>query len=172
MNSSTISFAILLVILTILGFNLVYYLQKTGRWIFSTSQPIAKETAGVLKTVGDTALGAVEGGIEGTIQGAIQGGRRGIGISSKLDESPDQVIQNARESIYLGSYLPHRNELKSLPESKRESEIGKDGYCLIGQEGMDGIPRRACVRVGVNDKCMSNKIYPTMEVCINPSLRA
>ena len=172
MNLTTISIAILLVILTILGFNLVYYLQKTGQFVFATSAPIAKETAGIVKTIGETGLGAVEGGIEGTVQGAIRGSQRGIGIASKLNHSPDQMIQDARNSIYIGSYLPHRNELKSLPENKRESEIGKDGYCLIGQEGMDGIPRRACIRVGVNDRCMSNKIYPTMEVCINPALRA
>lgn len=159
--NSALTLAIFLVILMILGFNGFAYLKRAGYFAFSTSETI-------VKTVGGTALGAVEGVVQGGVQGAIHSAQSEIGI----EQSPDDVVQSARESIQLTSYLPHRNELKKHAESKRESELGKDGYCLIGQDGMDGIPRRACVRVGINDKCLSNKLYPTMDVCINPSLRA
>lgn len=159
--------SILLVIFIILGFNIFHYFQIVGKTTTSIAKPVYEEGKQLTKTIGETALGAVEGGIQGTIQGAVRGGQQALDI----DQSPDEMVQNARESIYISSYLPHRNELKKLPETKRESEIGKDGYCLIGQEGMDGVPRRACVRVGINDRCMSNKIYPTMDICVNPSLR-
>lgn len=159
--NTALTLAIFLVILMILGLNVFTYLKRAGYFAFSTSETIAK-------TVGGTTLGAVEGVVQGGVQGAIRSAQSEIGI----EQSPDDVVQSARESIQLTSYLPHRNELKKQRESKRESELGKDGYCLIGQDGMDGIPRRACVRVGINDKCLSNKLYPTMDVCINPSLRA
>lgn len=159
--NTALTLAIFLVILMILGFNGFTYLKRTGYLVFSN-------TENVVKTVGGTTLGAVEGAVQGGVQGAVHSAQSEIGI----EQSPDDVVQSARESIQLTSYLPHRNELKTQRESKRESELGKDGYCLIGQDGMDGIPRRACVRVGMNDKCLSNKIYPTMDVCINPSLRA
>ena len=44
---------------------------------------------------------------------------------------------------------------------------GKAGFCYIGEE--NGI--RSCVKVSQSDVCMSGKIYPSRETCINPSLR-
>ena len=158
--NNALTLAIFLVILIILGFNVFAYLKRAGYFVFST-------TEGAVKTVGGTALGTLEGGVQGAVQGAVHAAQTELGV----ERSPDDVVQSARDSIQLTSYLPHRNELKKMSESKRESELGKDGYCLIGQDGMDGYPRRACVRVGINDRCLSNKIYPTMDICVNPSLR-
>jgi len=44
----------------------------------------------------------------------------------------------------------------------------KAGWCFVGEER--GF--RNCVEVGENDKCLSGDIFPTSQVCINPSLRA
>ena len=44
---------------------------------------------------------------------------------------------------------------------------GKAGWCYVGEE--KGF--RSCAEVGVNDTCMSGDIFPTQEICINPSLR-
>jgi len=44
----------------------------------------------------------------------------------------------------------------------------KSGWCLIGEDR--GF--RSCAEVGKDDMCMSGKIFPTNEICINPSLRA
>ena len=43
----------------------------------------------------------------------------------------------------------------------------KSGYCYIGEDR--GF--RSCIKVGVNDKCISGDIFPTKDVCINPKLR-
>lgn len=43
----------------------------------------------------------------------------------------------------------------------------KAGYCYIGEER----GHRSCMRVNENDTCMSGEIFPTNEICINPSLR-
>jgi hypothetical protein len=45
---------------------------------------------------------------------------------------------------------------------------GKAGWCLIGEDR--GI--RSCMKVGLNDTCMSGDIFPTNDVCVNPNLRA
>lgn len=47
------------------------------------------------------------------------------------------------------------------------STVGKPGWCYIGTE--KGF--RSCASVRPNDVCMSGTIYPTREICINPSLR-
>ena len=44
---------------------------------------------------------------------------------------------------------------------------GKAGWCYVGEDR--GF--RSCVRVGRNDDCVSGDIFPTSEICVNPSLR-
>jgi hypothetical protein len=43
----------------------------------------------------------------------------------------------------------------------------KSGFCYIGEDR--GF--RRCIKVGEGDKCMSGDIFPTDEICVNPSLR-
>jgi hypothetical protein len=75
-----------------------------------------------------------------------------------LDEAVDQYmeLQNQTNSD-LGkvNYLPPKQY------------TNKKGWCLIGEEkGFN-----SCIEVGRNDYCMSGDIYPTQDICINPSLR-
>lgn len=44
----------------------------------------------------------------------------------------------------------------------------KAGWCYIGEEA----GYRTCAKVGVNDTCMSGDIFPSHEICVNPSLRS
>jgi hypothetical protein len=44
---------------------------------------------------------------------------------------------------------------------------GKSGWCYVGEER----GYRTCAQVGVNDTCMSGDIFPSQEICVNPSLR-
>ena len=44
---------------------------------------------------------------------------------------------------------------------------GKAGYCYIGEDR--GF--RTCIQVGEADMCMSGDIFPSQDICINPSLR-
>lgn len=44
----------------------------------------------------------------------------------------------------------------------------KSGYCFIGEDR--GF--RTCMSVGPRDECLSGDIFPSMEICINPKLRA
>ncbi len=43
----------------------------------------------------------------------------------------------------------------------------KSGYCFIGEDR--GF--RSCIQVSESTKCMSGDIFPSMDVCVNPSLR-
>lgn len=44
---------------------------------------------------------------------------------------------------------------------------GKAGWCFIGEDR--GF--RSCAEVGPNDQCMSGDIFPTRDICVNPTLR-
>jgi len=53
-------------------------------------------------------------------------------------------------------------------DSYDSTQQGKAGWCYIGSE--QGY--RSCSQVGEADVCMSGNIFPTQDVCVNPSLRA
>jgi hypothetical protein len=44
---------------------------------------------------------------------------------------------------------------------------GKAGWCFIGEDR----GYRSCAEVGPNDQCMSGDIFPTHDICVNPTLR-
>ena len=43
----------------------------------------------------------------------------------------------------------------------------KAGWCSVGEDS--GF--RSCIEVNESDKCMSVDIFPTKDICINPTLR-
>lgn len=67
------------------------------------------------------------------------------------------------------------NNLETLRQKRNSNEIPdssasynlKSGWCFIGNDRN----HRSCFPVGRKDMCISENIYPTREICINPSLR-
>ena len=59
------------------------------------------------------------------------------------------------------------NEENDEPEPIRTESL-TSGYCYIGKVN----DTRYCTKVDARSKCMSGDIYPTMDVCVNPNLRA
>ena len=53
-------------------------------------------------------------------------------------------------------------------DSYDSTQQGKAGWCYIGSD--QGY--RSCSQVGEADTCMSGNIFPTQDICVNPSLRA
>ena len=66
-------------------------------------------------------------------------------------------VQNTKKS----------NDYESDMASSSIQGLGKPGWCFIGEDR--GF--RTCAQVGINDDCMSGDIFPSQEICINPSLR-
>jgi len=75
-------------------------------------------------------------------------------------------IQNALNSVQQQQDEVEADDSFSAVQSNRSSSKG--GFCYIGADR----GTRTCVEVGPSDRCMSGDIFPTMDVCINPSLRA
>ena len=75
-----------------------------------------------------------------------------------LDEAVDQYMElQNKNNTELGkiNYLPPKQH------------TNKEGWCFIGKDR----DFNSCIKVGRNDYCMSGDIYPTKDICINPSLR-
>jgi hypothetical protein len=52
--------------------------------------------------------------------------------------------------------------------STYSKNVTENGYCYIGYDN----GQRDCVDVYAGDVCMSGEIFPTLDICINPKLRA
>ena len=67
----------------------------------------------------------------------------------------------------INKHPEHEPEYKESSEDNNIQEKHKPGYCYIGTDR----GYRSCIKVKSNDGCESGKIFPTMDICVNPSLR-
>ena len=84
-------------------------------------------------------------------------------------EGPDNAQNTALNralNISKQQELPKQDYVAN--DSYDSTQQGKAGWCYIGSE--QGY--RSCSQVGEADTCMSGNIFPTQDVCVNPSLRA
>ena len=77
------------------------------------------------------------------------------------DDKLDTTLNNASQS------LPGPSADDSHSSIQTNKSSSKSGWCFIGEDR----GYRSCVEVGENDKCMSGDIFPTKDICINPTLR-
>jgi len=180
---------IIILILALIGINIFFYLAKGTEFASSIFNdifgPILKlfgyTTLETTKQTIQTSATGTKAGVDvvsKTTVGAINAGEdvlnlpQGQMASSSQQGTPvQQAIQtsdgNGRDSLEkaLENASSTVNQGPSPDDSR--STFQKAGWCFIGQD--QGV--RTCSEVGVNDMCMSGDIFPTQEICMNPSLR-
>jgi hypothetical protein len=195
---SITTWIIIILVLAFLGFNIFVYLAKGTQDITNFFAPIISKILGAFamvtgQVVDTTATGAKA--VVNTTADAIDTGLTGVQNVAK-DATQTVTQGNKASSSVGGTRLPNaiptadvmqNNTLnKALNNSTVKKNIGqtdeyvaddatssiqktqsKAGYCYIGEER----GYRSCMRVNENDTCMSGEIFPTNEICINPSLR-
>ena len=151
---------------------------------YSTSETV-KTTA----NVGATGITASTNAAAGTLTGGIDMLEKGLSLTPEEKaraQSQQQAevtalyppplnptdVQKTEESAVLSKGLANLKKMTPLPDDATSVTQGagrsKSGYCYIGEDR--GF--RSCIKVGENDQCMSGDIFPTMDICINPNLRA
>ena len=172
-----VRYALIIIILAFLGFNLFTYLGKVTGGVADVFKPILgvlgigagetiKQTVSVsaegTKGVVDVAAGTVGSGVDLLEQGLTGNSQR-----NKIDDASagagvalDAAVANAGNSDD-----PVPDDAGSRTQSSKAS--GKAGYCYIGEDR--GF--RSCIKVNQADMCMSGDIFPSREICVNPSLR-
>ena len=91
----------------------------------------------------------------------------GSGVEN-VGKGVENVISEVGSSLDI--HVKNRNNVDPISDTN-DSSIQmpkKTGYCYIGEDR----GARSCMYVGKRDTCMSGDIFPSMDICINPNLRA
>jgi hypothetical protein len=181
-------YTLIVLILAFLGFNIFTYLGKVTEETAGFLKPIlsifgygaattVKQTTNVAATgakgLVDVAAGTVTSGV-GLLEKGLDAKKTQGQTRNKIDDTTpstpstsnavDQAVTRNKPQQPRGEPMP--DDAGSRTQLSRGS--GKAGYCYIGEDR--GF--RSCIKVGEADMCMSGDIFPTQEICINPSLRA
>jgi len=178
-----------------------YFSALFGTTIAETSKQIVNTSATGTKAGVDFVSGTFDSGVNklqqlggklenlgtgdaagaGTPTNKIQGATKEMNSTSMNSNtlqnsiSPHDIDNNRLNSI-LNSAKPESpiQEIHSYNADESSSSIqsskssSKSGWCFIGEDR--GF--RSCIQVNENDTCMSGNIFPTKDICINPTLRA
>ena len=169
------------VILLFLGVNIFSYLGVFFENLKQTSSPLIRgilESLGLItKDITSTAAEGAKLGVDvaaGTIESGIDVVQGQLDLEQSTPSQQSQQQQSQQSSIIpasLSSALADAEEnTEPLPDdamSSTQRNSSKSGYCYIGEDR--GF--RSCVSVDESDMCMSGDIFPSNEICVNPSLR-
>jgi hypothetical protein len=146
-SGSGLKTIIIVCLFILLGVNIIAILAHTTTFATSAAAATVRDlTAKVVNLLGLTTAGAVATATE---------------LDKEIEASLNAVggAASAVGAISVPS-----------PDSSMESSVqcrGKKGWCYVGEEGGN----RSCLEVGANNYCQSGNVYPSRDICINPSLR-
>jgi hypothetical protein len=140
-----------IIILSLLGYNLYTYLYY-GLDMFGN---VIGESAGNLKNVNKT-VKSINSTVDDTLTTThnIVKDTTGISVNNNLDNS-------------LKYRKKHSESAKPDKINSSIQNNQKNKYCFVGLDQ----GARSCVKLDESDRCLSGKIFPTKDICINPALR-
>ena len=173
---------IIILILAFLGFNIFVYLAKGTESVSSFLQPIFEKLFGATVTTTEQTISVSAEGAKEVVSGTA--GAVNAGLSAVQDvvtpgHVPSSAVKGAalshqRDTVQettLNKALDHSEQNASGYEAdSANSSIqggGKAGWCYIGMDR--GF--RSCAEISASDTCMSGNIFPSQEICMNPTLR-
>ncbi len=188
-NSGYIRIGVIIVILLFLGVNIFSYLgdffqdikdtsapiigsilQNLGLVVTETTKDVTQITAEGAKLGVDVAAGTVESGID-VIQGQLDMDQSGSQNKTSTPTTNSNAKQGSLSASLTSALADAEYNSEPLPDdatsSTQRAGPTKSGYCYIGEDR--GF--RSCVSVKDSDVCMSGQIFPSNEICVNPSLR-
>lgn len=177
---------LIILILAFLGFNIFVYLAKGTQTVTDIFKPLVEKIFGTAVAATSQAVDVSAEGAKAVVAGSaevIKGGLSAVqDITPNAATAPStikgqsfnqqqvDVMQQSSLNRALNtaqSQQPSNLDYQANEASSTVHSAGKAGWCYIG----DDRGFRSCAQVGVNDQCMSGDIFPSQEICMNPSLR-
>uniref|UniRef100_A0A6C0ETM5 Uncharacterized protein n=1 Tax=viral metagenome TaxID=1070528 RepID=A0A6C0ETM5_9ZZZZ len=92
--------------------------------------------------------------------------------SAKIDNLEEKINKLSDKTCPTSNTIPAvntlNNKMDKISTYSKEQNVTENGFCYIGYDN----GQRDCVDVYAGDVCMSGEIFPTLDICINPKLRA
>ena len=185
-NMTPTTWLLIILILAFLGFNIFVYLAKGTEQLNNIFSPIINMFSGVFgntvgqvvavsaegaKSVVNTTAGVVDAGLSGVQQITPNNASSSVSSVPVTKNQPDLMSNNSLNKALntsQSSQSPNNEYQADEASSSIQSGPPKSGWCYIGEDR--GF--RTCAEVGPNDKCISGDIFPSQDLCVNPSLRA
>lgn len=171
---SIYTWILVFIILSLLGFNIVIYLEKIKKYVeYSlryisklSSQTLGKKQSNKQEKSSRTDSNKVE---DPPIVEKVKK------ISDDHEESKDRtVMKNNALNMALNDNMADNSSTPEVNKTDYQADDSRsflnnrnEGWCFIGENN----GTRVCGEVGLNDECMSGKIFPSSDLCVNPNLR-
>jgi hypothetical protein len=170
-------------VLSLIGVNVFQYLATTTQEIDNIFGPgltsvvkfvvaiCAKLFVGILEAIRwvfDTIAHAVDtivNGTESVVSSAASSAASGA-ASGAASSAASGIPPQGNAAVVMAH--PESSSQQPEPEASQANQGRTSGWCYIGEENNFGI----CTQVGPKDSCLSGQIFPTQDLCINPTLRA
>ena len=164
----------ILIILAFLGFNAFHYLADATDEATSIIDYITKDMRKVFyyligKPAKDTVVASGEG-TKKVISKTAETLNTGIDQVQNIVEPREHEKEYKSATNQLSKASQNRRRIKKVNDDHSDSQIQKHegkGYCYVGTDR----EFRTCVQVNNADECLSGDIFPSRQLCINPSLR-
>jgi len=156
-------------IVIFLGYNLYLYLIE------------GTDILGKYFGISGVGLTGAAKGTEFVVDKAAEGTKDTISVAQNVTDKGLDTVAKGGKMISRTSESPIEREIDEDVKKEEETEnvisdssfsgnlkkTVKSGYCYIGTDRTF----RSCVEIEEGDICMSDKIFPTKDICINPNLR-
>lgn len=153
--SSPIILGVLIILLAFIGFNIFEYFAKGLDAVSGILRPIFAFFISLFAQIFNVSA-------EGVKQTASAAQAVSTAAAKKASEPKDLTTTlNTSTKKQEETNVQADDALSSIQGG------GKAGWCYIGMEN----GYRSCASVEASDQCMSGEIFPTQDVCVNPSLR-
>ena len=166
--SNPVVIGTVVLLLAFVGFNVFEYFAKGLDAVSDILKPVFKFFISLFAQIFNVAAEGTKDVVDASTTSAqkVVASAVNAGSSSTPSSNLNQTLNNANGKVLNP---PDEDGVQADDTlSTIQTGSGKSGWCYIGEER----GYRSCASVETSDKCMSGDIFPSEEVCVNPSLRA
>lgn len=172
-----IRYSLIVFVLAFLGFNIFNALggitDSAKDFFGQLLEKIGFETGETIKQVTNVSAEGAKLAVDvtaGTVDNAVTLLEKSVGVKGVQFNRIDDRTTSTQAALATAlktqvSNEPEPDEAGSSTQQSRN--LPKSGYCYIGEDR--GF--RSCAKVNQGDMCISGDIFPSKDICVNPSLR-
>ena len=159
-----------LLIFSVLGINIFIVIGNLFQNVFDLFGPLIKTVSGdisyasgrVINTTSDVAGNVAKTGVD-----LVNGSFHNVGdllIVASEKGKPSRPLDSSI-NVGPGSILEYSPSPTESP-IQRPIVSNKEKWCLVGEYQN----KRGCISIDEQDKCMSGQVFPSQQMCLNPTM--